>query len=90
MKHLLPRPQQRLLSQLRSNFYFYIDDDDDDDDPDTVDFQVGFRRPEIAPVPDQHEDLDQEDLSDYVIVRLAVARAKAMSRYRELNGEQKG
>jgi hypothetical protein len=87
VKHLLPRPQQRLLSQLRSNSNFYVDDDDDDDDgPDAVDFQIGFRKPELEKVLDQQGDLDQDDLSDYVIVRLAVARARAMERYRELNG----
>ena len=82
MRHLLPRSQQRLLSQLRSN-PFTLDDNDDDSGVDDVDFQVGFRRPEL-PVCDG--DLDQDDLSDYVIARLAVARARAMERYRELNG----
>ena len=89
MKRLLPRTQQRQLSLLRSN-PLTLDDDDDDDGVDEVDFQVGFRRPELAKVLDQQGDLDQDDLSDYVTVRLAVARARAMSRYREVNGEQKG
>jgi hypothetical protein len=75
------------LSQLRSNLSFYIDDDDDDDDgPDAIDFQIGFRKPDIAKISDHDGSLDQDDLSDYVTVRLAVARARAMERYRELNG----
>ena len=40
------------------------------------------RRPKVAPA--QADDLDEE-LSDYVTVRLAVARARAMARYRELH-----
>jgi hypothetical protein len=77
------------LSQLRSN-PLSLDDSDDDDGVDDVDFQVGFRRPDIAKISDHDDSLDQDDLSDYVTVRLAVARARAMERYRELNGEQKG
>ena len=82
MRHLLPRLQQRLWNQLRSNT-FTLDDHDNDNDVDDVDLQVGFRRQEIA---DQFEDLDQDDLSDYITVRLAVARARAMERYHEING----
>jgi hypothetical protein len=77
------------LSQLRSN-PLSLDDSDDDDGVDDVDFQVGFRRPDVVKISDHDDSLDQDDLSDYVIVRLAVARARAMERYRELNGEQKG
>ena len=40
------------------------------------------RRPKVAP--SQVEESDEE-LSDYVQVRLAVARARAMARYRELH-----
>ena len=39
------------------------------------------RRPKVTPPTDQPDD----ELSDYVQVRLAVARARAMSRYRELH-----
>ena len=39
------------------------------------------RRPKVAPPTDSVDD----DVSDYVSVRLAVARARAMSRYRELH-----
>jgi hypothetical protein len=39
------------------------------------------RRPKLAPPTDSVDD----DLSEYVQVRLAVARARAMARYRELH-----
>jgi len=39
------------------------------------------RRPKVASLPDPVDD----DVSDYVAVRLAVARARAMARYRELH-----
>ena len=39
------------------------------------------RRPRIAPPTDQPDD----EVSDYVQVRLAVARARALARYRELH-----
>ena len=89
MRHLLPRPQQRLLSQLRSN-PFTLDDDDDDNGSDSVDLQVGFRRPKISSMLGHDGILDQDNLSDHAIVRLAVARARAMERYHEINGKQKG
>jgi hypothetical protein len=39
------------------------------------------RRPKVPPLTDQPDD----ELSDYVQVRLSVARARAMARYRELH-----
>ena len=39
------------------------------------------RRPKVAPL---EVDESDDELSDYVQVRLAVARARAMARYREL------
>ena len=39
------------------------------------------RRPKVAPPTDSVDD----DVSEYVSVRLAVARARAMARYRELH-----
>ena len=39
------------------------------------------RRPKVAPPTDSVDD----EVSDYVTVRLAVARARAMARYRELH-----
>ena len=84
MKHLLPRPQQRLLNLQRSN-PSDLEDDDDDDYDDFPDIQVAYRRPDLTPC-DHHCDHDQDELSDYVLVRLALARAKALDRYRTTHG----
>jgi hypothetical protein len=70
----VPRAQRRLLTN--------TDITDSDDGPpgtDELDFHSGHRRPE--PI----EDSDPDELSDYVQVRLAVARARAMARYREIH-----
>lgn len=72
---LLPKTK-RHQHQLLIN---HVVDDSDDDDFDEIDFHVGYRRPELIP------DADTDELSDYVIVRLAVARARAMARFREIN-----
>lgn len=53
---------------------------DDNDDPaglDELDIYVGYRRPGLV------KDQPADDVSDYVSVRLAVARAKAMAAYRQ-------
>jgi hypothetical protein len=55
-----------------------IDDNDDPAGSDELDVYIGFRRPDL--VKDQSAD---DDVSDYVTVRLAVARAKAMAAYRQ-------
>ena len=85
MKHLLPRTQQRQLSLQRSN-PSELDDDDYDDYDDFPDLQVAYRRPTLIPCDDRCHDHDQDELSDYVLVRLAVARAKALSRYQTIHG----
>ena len=85
MKRLLPRTQQRQLSLLRSD-PSTVDDDDDDDVEDFPDLQVSYRRPSLIPCDDQCLDHDQDELSDYVLVRLAVARAKALARYQMIHG----
>jgi hypothetical protein len=78
VQHLpLPHRQHLLLSKVQ-------DDNDDDNDDYTQDVQVGYRRPNIVQDRQDHE-TDDEPLSDYVVVRLAVARARAMARYRELH-----
>ena len=43
---------------------------------------VSARRPKLT---NPQPQLDDDELSDYVTVRLAVARARAMARYRELH-----
>jgi hypothetical protein len=77
----LPQPHRQHL--LLSN---HVADDDDDDDADFVlDLHVSYRRPSLVRNQDEQEVQDDEPLSDYVTVRLAVARAKAMAKYRELH-----
>ena len=58
--------------------------DDDVPGPDELDVQVSYRRPKIHEK--KHDLADDEPLSEYVQVRLLVARAKAMKRYHELYG----
>jgi len=76
VKHLLPRTQQRQLSLQRSNPSEL--DDDDDDGYDDIDLHVAYRRPNLIPCDDRCQNHDEDELSDYVLVRLAVARAKAL------------
>lgn len=80
MKHLLPRSKQKLLSLQRSNPSEL--DDGDDDGYDDTDLHVAYRRPNLVPCDDNCYDHDEDELSDYVIVRLALARAKALACYR--------
>lgn len=72
---VLPRTQRVLQHQLNTNRI--CDDNDDPAGPDELDLQSPYRRPRIVEIP--HD----TDISDYVSVRLAVARAKAMAKYRE-------
>lgn len=70
--HATPRAQRRLL---------VINDltDDENDDPlgpDELDLHAPYRRPRIV------DNSPDEGVSDYVAVRLAVARARAMEIYR--------
>lgn len=81
MKRLLPRTQQKQLSLQRSNPSEI--DDDDDDAYDDIDLQIAYRRPILIPCDDQCQSHDEDEFSDYVLVRLAVARAKAMKLYKE-------
>lgn len=60
-----------------------LTDDENDGPPgaDELDLQVSYRRPDI--VKDTTQD---QDVSDYVKVRLLVARARAMKKYQEIWG----
>ena len=61
--------------QLASNSE--IEEDDDSGNLFDLDFQQGYRRPKLV--------ADKEtDVSDYIAIRLAVSRAKAMQKYREI------
>ena len=52
-----------------------------------MDYHRAYSRPKVYFVDEQVIDFDDEPLSDYVTVRLAVARAKAMQKYREIYKE---
>jgi hypothetical protein len=80
VKRLLPRTQQKLLNLQRSNLD--IDDDDDDND-DFPDLHVAYRRQDLEKCSEHCQHDGDEELSDYVKVRLALARAKAMLLYKE-------
>jgi len=84
VKHLLPRSKQKQLSLQRSNPSKL--DDSDDDGYDDTDLHVAYRRPNLVPCDDNCYDHDEDELSDYVLVRLALSRAKALARYRTLHG----
>jgi hypothetical protein len=73
---LLKKPQPQLSNSS-------AEDDSDDDDIVVEDLHVGPRRPKLV---SDHVDQDTDDVSPYVIVRLAIARAKAMAKYREVWG----
>ena len=71
----IPKHQRKL---------FDLTDDEDDDlpGPDELDLQSPYARPRLT---EKRTDLDlNDDISDYVTVRLAVARARALAKYREV------
>lgn len=55
------------------------DESDDPPGPDELDLQVLYRRPTLVTVPADPD----EPLSDYISIRLAVARSRAMDLYRQ-------
>ena len=79
LAHVLPRAQRRLLVTNE------LSDDSNDDPagPDELDLHTLYARPGL---PTRKyiivDDSDDEDISDYARVRLAVARARAMEIYR--------
>ena len=60
-----------------------IDEDDDDGGPEELDYHRAYGRPKVCYVDEIVTDLDDQPLSDYVTVRLALSRAKALLKYRE-------
>jgi hypothetical protein len=76
--------QLRLSQQHPQLSNTIIDDDDDDDGPEDLDCHRAYGRPKVYKVIEQVVDLGDDPLSDYVVVRLAVARAKALTKYREI------
>ena len=78
----LPRTQRNLLKltqSQQSQIRVCDDSDDGPPGPDELDLQVGFDRPTLV-----HHEMDDEPLSDYVMVRLAVIRARTLQKYREV------
>jgi hypothetical protein len=79
-QHLLPKQTKRLLLSLPhhqlSNFEF--DEEDYDVGIDDIDLHRGYSRPRLVTV-----DLDNDEVSDYVALRLQLARAKALNVYKE-------
>jgi hypothetical protein len=72
----LPRKQRVLKHQLSNNHD--CKDNYDPAGPDELDLQSPYRRPQVVEKP-QYND----DITDYVAIRLAVARARALAKYRE-------
>lgn len=76
----LKKPQRKLL---------VINDLEDDENdnlpgPDELDLQSPYARPRVS---EKRQELTSDDnISDYVAVRLAVARARALEKYREIYG----
>jgi hypothetical protein len=82
------KKRQLKLSQQRPQLSnTIVDDNDDDGGPEELDYHRAYSRPKVYFVDEQVIDFDDEPLSDYVTVRLAVARAKAMQKYREIYKE---
>jgi hypothetical protein len=85
VRHLLPRSQQRLLSLLKSD-PSELDDSDNDDTDEFPDLQIAYRKPALVSTECIDSPNASDNLSDYIVVRLAVARARAMEKYRKING----
>jgi hypothetical protein len=80
--HLLPKPQQRLLSQLRSNHHC-TDPSNVPTGPDELDVYVGFNRLRVF----KNFNFEENDeLSDYVKIRLLISRLKALEVYHKVHG----
>jgi hypothetical protein len=79
----LPRTKrhlQKLTLSQQSNILREIDDEDDGPPgPDELDLQRGFSRPKLS-----KPFVEDDEVSDYVAVRLAVIRAKTLQKHREL------
>ena len=72
-----PKSQRRLLT------IFELDDSDDNSPagPDELTMQGPYGRNRYI---EKRKNFDTDEVSDYVALRLAVARAKAMAKYREI------
>lgn len=75
LAHALPKTQRKFV--VTNNL---TDEDSDLPGPDELDLQTAFRRPRIVDNISAPEDVE---LSDYISVRLMVARARALQKYNE-------
>jgi len=73
---VLATPRSRKRLSITNNS---INDNDNPPGPDELDLHRAYRRPTLV----KHRDFDCE-LSDYVQVRLAVARTRAMAQYQKI------
>ena len=70
------RPLQKKL--IVSNITDLDDEDYGPPGPDELDFHQGYKRPKLS------KPFIDDEVSDYVTVRLAVIRAKTLQKYREI------
>jgi hypothetical protein len=70
----VPKAHRRLLINIE-----LTDEDDGPPGPDELDLQSPFARPRVHGKPK-----DFNEVSDYVAIRLAVARAKAMQKHKDI------
>lgn len=80
LARVVARPQKKFL--IANNI---IEDDDDDNPPgpDELELFVAYARPTVVNREQDFVDDDDIELSPYIIKRLAQARAKALTAYRQ-------
>ena len=71
------KPKLHLPRTLKPLSNLQLEDDDDDYYNETLEFQIGYRRPELVNQTGKAHD----DLSDEVKLRLVLARKKALEAY---------
>ena len=81
-KRWTPLKVQRIKKPLQKNPILSQSDLDDEDygppGPDELDQQRGYRKPKLS------KPFIDDEVSDYVAIRLAVIRAKTLQKYREI------
>lgn len=78
-KSVLARAVSRTKKQLLVINNKLDADDPELPGPDDLDLHKSYSRPRVV----KEQELLEDELSDYITIRLAVARAKAMEKYRE-------
>jgi ethanolamine ammonia-lyase large subunit len=72
------KPKLHLPKTQRPVVRLFADDRDDDYYDEIVEFQVGYRRPELV-----NQTADVDDLSDEIKIRLLLARKRALQAYHQ-------